>query len=561
MRQTALSLLFLLLALGVASTVQPDGNPTVNEAASDHSPAASNLPNPSHLDSPQVQDKSIDYRASEIRAAILIAGFAIFAWGNFFFSPLPPRLARLRLILLMAAATAAFASYYQFFQFSHARGFATTDNFHYYVGSKYFDELGYFDLYQCSLVALAERGLQLTDAEFDQARDLRSMELRPYNSIKKNGQNCPEHFGAARWRAFGDDVAYFVQHRPEHLRRATWLDHGYHPSPSWTLVGGWVAAMAPATNPKIAHRLARIDRVLVVMAFGLVAWAFGWETTCLVVLIWGTGCLWRYTWVGDAFLRHLWWISAVGGVAALRRGLPFIGGAALTFSALLRLFPGALGLGYVLRAIQRSVSLRELNARYIRFAGGTAVALGGIGILSLMTLAASAYPDFAKKIIEFSSMSITNQMGLQVLTQWIFPENHWAAMGVRVPVLCIFLALFWRALRNTEDWEAAALGACLIPILTAPTNYYYSFFIPVALLASRRPTIGLVLLGAATAWNLNGLAFYQDYDEYRWASAIAIATSFLVLVEVIRDEVRSRFAQENPVVSSTTLRSQGPMSG
>ncbi|MEO1935619.1 MAG: hypothetical protein ABGX04_12650, partial [Myxococcales bacterium] len=72
-------------------------------------------------------------------------------------------------------------------------------------------------------------------------------------------------------------------------------------------------------------------------------------------------------------------------------------------------------------------------------------------------------------------------------------------MGVRVPVLCIFLALFWRALRNTEDWEAAALGACLIPILTAPTNYYYSFFIPVALLASRRPTIGLVLLGAATA--------------------------------------------------------------
>lgn len=561
MRQAALRLLFLLLALGIASAAQADGNAMLEKALSDHSPATSSLLNPSHSDAPQVRSESIDYQASEVRTAILIAGFAIFVWGKFFFSPLPPRVARLRRILLMAAAALAFASYYQFFQFSHARGFATTDNFHYYVGSKYFDELGYFDLYQCSLVALSERGLQLPNAQFDQARDLRSMELRPYNSIKQNGQNCPEHFGVARWQAFGDDVAYFIQDRPEHLRRATWLDHGYHPSPSWTLVGGWVAAMAPVTNPKIAYRLARIDRVLVVVAFGLVAWAFGWETTCLVVLIWGTGCLWRYTWVGDAFLRHLWWISAVGGVAALRRGLPFTGGAALTFSALLRLFPGALGLGYVLRAIQRSLSLRELNLHYVRFFGGAVVTLGSIGILSLVVLAASAYPDFAIKILEFSSMPITNQIGLQVLTQWLFPENQWAAMGVRLPVLCIFLALFWRALRNTEDWEAAALGACLIPILTAPANYYFSFFIPVALLANRRPTIGLVLLGAATAWNLNGLAFYQDYDEYRWASAIAIATSFLVLVEVIRNKARPRFAQENPEVSSTALRSQEPMSG
>jgi len=83
----------------------------------------------------------------------------------------------------------------------------------------------------------------------------------------------------------------------------------------------------------------------------------------------------------------------------------------------------------------------------------------------------------------------------------------------------------------------------------------------VALLASRRPTVGLVLLGAATAWNLNGLIFYQEYDEYRWASVIAVAASFLVVVEVIRGKLNTGLAQENPDVSSTKFRSQAPISG
>ena len=559
MRPTALRLLFLLLVLGLSSATQADISEIAGNAdlsAEPSSPAKS-----SQFSVRQGQGESIDYRTSEVRTAILIAGFVLYASGRFFFSPQPPRLARLRMILLIATAATAFASYYQFFQFSHARGFATTDNFHYYVGSKYFDELGYFNLYSCALVVLAERGLQLPDAQSHKARDLRSMELRPYDTVKQDGRNCPERFGAVRWQEFGDDIVYFIQDLPHHLRRATWQDHGYHPPPSWTLVGGWVAAVAPATDPKTAYRLARIERVLVVLGFGLVIWAFGWETACLVVLIWGTGSLWRYSWVGDAFLRHLWWISAIGGVAVLRKGFAFAGGVALTFSALLRLFPGAFGIGYVFRAIQRARSQGKLSARYIRFAAGAILAFGVAGVFSLLLLPASAYPDFAAKILGFSSMSVTNQMGLQVVARWIFPESQWAAMGLRLTALCIFVPLFWRALNNSEDWEAAALGACLIPLLTAPTNYYFSFLVPVALLANRRPTIGLILLAAATALNLNGLLLYQKYDEYLWASVIVVATSFLVSFEMIRNKVNPRSPQENPEVSSTALRSQEPMSG
>ena len=510
-----------------------------------------------------IQDgsQSIDYRMSELRTAILLAGFAIFAWG--FFLPLsrPSKTARARLFLLAVTAAAAFASYYQFFQFSHVRGFATTDNFHYYVGSKYFEELGYFDLYSCSLTVLAERGLQLPNSRHDRARNLLTMELQPYEAIKKDGQDCPKRFGDARWEAFGDDVAYFVQKWPNHLRKATWRDHGYHPSPSWSLVGGWVANFFPATNPDSAYLLSRVDRLLILSALATVAWAFGLETACLLVLIWGTGGLWRYAWVGDAFLRHLWWISALGGVVALKKGLPLTGGAALAGSALLRLFPGALGLGYALGMARQALANRGLKGHHKRFIAGAALAVVSIGALGLVTLPAPTYTDFAIKISEFSSMNITNQMGLQVLAQWLFPDSPWAALTLRGLVLIGFFALFWRALRDVQDWEAAALGACLIPLVTTPTNYYFSFFIASALLASRRPRIGLVLLGAATAWNINGLVFYQEYQEYRWASLIAVATSFLVVIEVIRSRATPDLTQEKPEVSSTTLRSQVPISG
>ena len=112
-----------------------------------------------------------------------------------------------------------------------------------------------------------------------------------------------------------------------------------------------------------------------------------------------------------------------------------------------------------------------------------------------------------------------------------------------------------------QDWEAAALGAVIIPIILAPTNYYYSFFLVVALLALERPRIGCILLTAATAWNINGLLLYREYEEFFWASVIAVATSFFVVLEVVQSKKTSGDDQEKPDASSTAFRSQAPISG
>jgi len=50
----------------------------------------------------------------------------------------------------------------------------------------------------------------------------------------------------------------------------------------------------------------------------------------------------------------------------------------------------------------------------------------------------------------------------------------------------------------------------------------------------RRPRIGLWLLVAALLWNVNGLVLYRTYEEYAYASAIAVALAFAVVFEMGR---------------------------
>ena len=70
-------------------------------------------------------------------------------------------------------------------------------------------------------------------------------------------------------------------------------------------------------------------------------------------VVWGTGFLWPYTWVGDAFLRQIWFSAALIGVSCLRRGHAFAAGALLATSAGVRLFPAVFVAGYAVFALRR----------------------------------------------------------------------------------------------------------------------------------------------------------------------------------------------------------------
>jgi hypothetical protein len=487
---------------------------------------------------------AIDFQMTVIRTGLLAVGVLIFAWRPAGKRGQPNRATRAKSLLLVLLAIAAFASYYQFFRFSHIRGFATSDNFHYYLGSKYFSELGYFGLYECSLYSLTERGRPPVRGAGAQVRNLRNMKTEPANVITQMGEDCPERFSKDRWVSFGDDVEFFSTKWPKYLGNATFLDHGYHPSPAWTLAGGSVSNISDLGDSYSAYILSRLDRFLIGGLLLALYWAFGLETAALVALFWGTGLLWRYTWVGDAFLRHLWWLSAMIGVIALKRGFNASAGSALTLSTLFRIFPGAMGLGYLSHALRTSLRRKRILPGYYAFtAGAVTTFLIVVGLTAWSSgQGLSVYQDFFLKLREFATAPISNDIGLGVATQWIFPTSSTTSGLLYFTGVCAFLVLFWRAVGRIEDWEAAAAGTLLIPIFTNPTNYYFSFFAIAALTAARRPRIGLIVLITGLLWNVNGLLLYQKHSEFYWASIIAVASCFAIMTELAK-------SNEEPEVS------------
>ena len=462
-----------------------------------------------------------DFHSSLLRTGVLALAVVIFAIG-LRKGDLGPRGQKIRKWSLVLLALAAYASYYQFFRTGHPHGFSTTDNFHYYVGSKYFEELGYYGLYECSITVLHERGVRVPGGPNPQVRDLRSMELRPLGLIRMQGSDCPERFSPERWSAFSRDVGFFVEQWPPHIRNAIWSDHGYHPTPLWTRIGGQIAEWMPTDDSSDRYILKRIDRVIIALTLLIVTWAFGLEVGCLAAILWGTGHLWRYTWIGDAFLRHLWWTAIFLGLCAMRRGAMGWGGMGLTAGAALRLFPGAFGIGYFAGAI--SNALRSTSQKYnlTRFLAGCVLTLIAISLVIGTSIGLDALIGFAAKIGEFTALAATNKVGLSAWLGSLPAPVAPLAPILRATILVLFAFLFWRGLREALPWEASALGFALIPFLTDPTNYYYSFFAMGVVLAHRRPIIGLILLATGLAWDLSGLLLYRTYAEFSVASAIAI---------------------------------------
>ena len=190
---------------------------------------------------------------------------------------------------------------------------------------------------------------------------------------------------------------------------------------------------------------------------------------------------------------------------------------------------------------------------------GVVIASGVLLLLGALASdwGAAAYVEFSDKISVFTDQNSVNKLGLSSLIwrsilmgtgnmmtgaegqltvlpyapQWL----SFAIRGGQVAVVIPALFLYWRAVSRVLPWEAAALSFALIPLLSDPANYYFSFVIVGALLARGRPRLQVYLLWAAVLWNANGLYFYRDHDQYLGAGIIAVLYPLAVLYEMSRE--------------------------
>jgi hypothetical protein len=494
----------------------------------------------------ELQGLRIELDLTLVKGVVALCALGVFGWGAWLGrTGRGGRWRRTRLCALGLLALVSFCTYYNFFTWRRSTGHVH-DVFHYYLNSKYFPELGYFDLYACAFLAVAEREGKL-DARDLRIRDLRSDELRPPLELVPRTTRCGGAFSLPRWQQFKADVGWFHERLGEAGFWYVLQDFGYNPSPIWTLVGGSLASLAPANDVSM-RRLASIDLVLVLIAFAAIGWAFGFETLCLAVLTWSTNPMPSYMWTGDAFLRFAWFVSAMLGLCLLRKGWSGTAGALFAFSSLLRLFPVFFTLGYGLQHAWRWLRTRRLDAGFRRFVLGAAVAsvllLVAAGVRSGRGI--DAYLDFGRNIGRWSQLTANNSFGLRPLLSYERPDperpppapgstlrlqrEREAVFASRLPLflaLCaLFAVLFWRAAQRVADWEAAAIGVVPICVLLQPPNYYTSCIVAVALLAGARPRVGVALLLLLVGLNLSRLCLFSMRHRPELAASAALAMLF-----------------------------------
>jgi hypothetical protein len=463
--------------------------------------------------------------------------------------------------MLAVLGVVALLAWWSFGHFHFPAYVQVHEHYHYYLGAKYFPELGYSRLYQCTAVADVEAGLGSQVAN-RWIRDLSTNELERGREIVKDPAACTGHFTPARWDMFKHDVAWFRSHRTPDEWSIAQFDHGYNGTPVWAIAGTLLAGSGPVTDQKI-FRLALLDPVLILVMWAFVWWAFGWRVMCVSVIWWGTNYLSRYFWTGGAFLRTDWLAFAVIGVCLVKRGWPAAGGAALTYATLLRIFPGLIIAGLVLKAgitMWRRRAFR-LTPEHRAFAIGSVVAGVALIATSVVVVGHSvsggvdAWEGFVANSRKHLATPLTNNMGLKTIMSfepksraavlgafWIDkPWDTWNAARRRVfeerkpaywALVAAFVALLAFAVERQDDWVALVLGTALIPVATELTCYYYAILAIFGLLWRKFPLSGALLCGLAAASSIVPALWSSDDDVYAVLSALTLAYVIAVTIHV-----------------------------
>ncbi len=467
------------------------------------------------------------------------------------------RASRRKLAAFAIAGGIAVLTYFNFGAFHFGNFVHGWDTFHYYLGAKYFRELGYERLYACVAVADAEEPGLEEAVVGRKLRDLRTNELGSTAGILSSPQACKSHFSAARWEVFRHDVAWFRARESADRWAAMSSDHGYNATPVWTIAGTLFANLAPASNRQILA-LCLLDPLYFAGLVGALWWGFGRPGASVALLVLATSFPARFYWTGGAFLRWDWLFFTVLAVCCLRRKQPLAAGMALGYAALLRVFPVLLVVGPASVALSTiagavrapggrsriSSALSTLRGPALaserRFFAGLALA---VAILAPVSLAATggldAYRGFVTNTRKHQSTPLTNNMGLRTVVSYrpaevgrvlhreaandpwelwkaariaAWDESRWFAGLVSAGAL---LLVARAARRAREPWMALAFGAAWIPFAVEMTSYYYAFLLVPSLLWTVRREAGYLLLSLGAASLLVSLAPLPIFPTWR----------------------------------------------
>ncbi|MBE2249505.1 MAG: hypothetical protein IAE78_08135 [Myxococcus sp.] len=279
--------------------------------------------------------------------------------------------------------TLGMAGVFAYFNFGHLHfgGFVHVwDTYHYYVGAKFFPELGYERMYDCAAVVDAENG-RLAEVQRRNHTDLRTNLITKTDEVISNAdQICKQYFTPERWAVYTKDINSIRAMVNENRWKEIHIDHGYNATPVWTLAGQFFSNLVPATSDGLI-KVNLLDPIYIFLSMLMIWWAFGARGFALAGIVLGCNFPNRYYWTGGAFLRHDWLFFMVASVCLLKKDKPFLGGLSFSYTVLLRLFPGLAAIGPALAAVEYFRRNKKLEPAFLKYLAG-----GAVGTLVLVGL-------------------------------------------------------------------------------------------------------------------------------------------------------------------------------
>jgi hypothetical protein len=341
----------------------------------------------------------------------LLAVFAL-AGGRLAFLAARPRLT---LAVLGVLAAAGLGAHLDFGRFHGDRGAVHYwDFFHYYMGSAYFDELGYTGLYDAAARADLEDEPGAV-GERAPVRSLADYRIGSRRDAAERGAEVAARFTTERWARFKAELSVFRAASPGAWRAsAVLMDHGYNGTPLVSAVLGTLARQGLVDTGTFVGAMAFADLVLAALAALLIGRWLGAESGIVFLALFALNPFNDFAMIGGSYLRHLHLLLLGVGIAAFRSDRKAASGALLAASGLLRLFPlllvAGLALHHLLRR-DRRVLLRQ-NARFwIAFAVSCAVLVGATSA-RYGRRAENPWSEFAAKISVHADKLTPNIVGL-----------------------------------------------------------------------------------------------------------------------------------------------------
>ncbi len=437
----------------------------------------------------------------------------------------------------------------------------THDAFHYVLGARYFEELGFDGLYDCVLRAEA------ADPALAEGAARRRLRVLSDNHVARGrdrlrAQACGERFDPRRWEAFQSDAAAFWSLLGSDGWRRALLDHGYNASPAWTAAAGLWLDEEPVDEALLGD-LARLDAVAYGLTFAALAWGFGGPAAMLASVVWAVGFPWAWYWTGGSFARAFWLAALALGLALLQRGHRTTGAAAVLTAGLLRAFPVLFLLPGMLVLAHRGLQQRLIPEAGLRLlTGALAACLILVPPVTALTGGPGVWGAFLHNTAIHAATPLTNHMGLAPVIAWspstaarelkqpgaddpyaTWKEARRRTQGSRGLLWALAgLFLVERALRAasalTGEGLRAATGVILVLATLQLTSYDLVVFVLLAPLATGHAAAGAVLLGTAMATQVPQLLTGWTDEQHVLASAILIGGS-LAVVEMARTRARA----------------------